>query len=193
MQQGEQSGVEIGTTGLGKEPEGDLSLRRLAVAVLSAAMTDLMDGEENENATQFFYSTDMNLWCGILKLEAGCVRENLENLGLLQSSVSMVPGITSDDMMRHYIDISEQSEESNLEILLDMAYQLKIPYAVVHFYIYEQILKWKPIHIRYDLGKEFFKAWNKHTKTKKGRGSSSRFGLIIKEFRKKLAEGNCDS
>ena len=146
QQYGAQSGVEIGTVGLGHKPSGDLALRRLAAAVLSAALTDLMDADEHDNATEFFYSVkDMNLWCGILNLEAGCVRENLENLGLLSKYECIVPGLTSDMMMQRYIDLSSVSTDSNLELLLDMSRQLKIPYASVHFYIYEQILKWKPI------------------------------------------------
>jgi len=186
MRHGTQSGVEIISVGLGKEPSGDLALRRLASAVLQSALTDLMDGDEQGNATEFFYSSEMDLWCGILNLEVGCVREELENLGLLCRYVSLVPELTTSDMMQHYIDLCEDSTDSNLEILLNLSHKLGISYAQVHYYIYEQILKWKPVYMRSELGKEFFKAWKKQK-----RGSSARFGLIIETFRKRITEGNC--
>jgi hypothetical protein len=105
--------------------------------------------------------------------------------------VGLVPNIVPSDMMQHYLEISKDLPYSNPEILLEMAYQLKMPYAVIHFYIYDQIIPWKHLHVRRELGKKFFKEWVQHKKTQKGRGNASRFGKILDDFRKKLAEGTC--
>jgi hypothetical protein len=191
VQYGEKSGVGISTTGLGGKPSENLALRRLASAVVKTALHDLMDEDEQHSATQFFYSGELELWCGILKLDVGCVREALEELGVLRRYVELVPEMVPSDMMQHYLITCEDVSDSNLEILLEMSYRLNMPYALVHFYIYDQILPWKHLHVRRELGKNFFKEWNKHKASQKGRGTSSRFGKILDDFRKRLAEGNC--
>jgi hypothetical protein len=189
---GDQSGVEIETEGLGKKPSGDLALRRLASAVLNTAMVDLMDAEEHKSATQFFYSTaDMDVWCGILDLNVRCVRDALEELGLLKESVELIPEVSVNDMMELYLKTWKETPESNREILLEIAHKLQVPYAVIHYYIYDQILPWKDVYKRQDLGKRFFKVWGKQVASKKGRGSASRVGSIIKAFRSKVVGVDC--
>jgi len=191
-QYGELSGVEISTVGLGKKPSGDLALRRLASAVLFLAMVDLMDAEERNASNDFFYSSELELWCGILGLDVCCVREALEDLGMLNFSKELLAKITGKEIMQYYVKTYERNGNSNPEILLDIASTYKLPYSLIHFFVYDQILPWRHIHIRRELGKNFFKKWKKRTSVYSGRGATTHFGRIIEAFRLKLAEKqNC--
>jgi hypothetical protein len=129
----------------------------------------------------------MGLWCGILELNVGCVRDALEELGLLKESVELIPNVSITDMMKLYLETWKETPESNREILLAIAHKLQVPYAVIHHYIYDEILPWKDIYKRKELGKQFFKVWGKQVASKKGRGSASRVGQIIAEFRNKVS------
>ena len=150
-----------------------------------------MDEIERDNSNEFFYSSRLELWCGILELDIGCVREALEDLGMLSRRLAPVPGITTSDIMSYYLETCESTTDSNPEVLLELSRIHRLPYFLIHYYIYEQILPWKHALMRKDLGDRFFTMWRFRVKKYGGKGSTSHFSRIIEAFRAKLTEKDC--